>query len=353
MNTREELGRQRILYLDVLRILAIAAVILMHTAGHRSPDDVRSLTWQICNIIDSGTRWAVPIFVMISGSLFLNKKVVDIKKLYLKNILRLLSAYLIWSFIYTLVFSTLKYYNVFSVSGIKNTIVGTLEGGMYHFWYIFMIIGLYMFTPVLRKMLIALSEKETKYLLLLMFLLAFLIPMFRQIGIFDEIFGENLDYLNMGAIGGGYIFYFILGYYLAHTTLLKKYEKAICILGLLSFIFTVFSTGVGSYIQNSEFVLFRENLSPNVAFMSAGLFITIKNVSKWNERIQKYSSKIANLSFGIYLVHELILSNIDEIRVGVISPVLDIVIIAVVTYGGSFIIVWLISRIPHVKKYII
>lgn len=119
-----------IFYIDMLRVLAIIAVLLMHTAGHRSPNEVSTIEWQICNIFDSGTRWAVPIFVMISGCLFLDKnKEISIKKLYRKNILRIITAYIFWSLIYTLVFSTIKYYKLLLMEGIINTIAGTLKGG--------------------------------------------------------------------------------------------------------------------------------------------------------------------------------------------------------------------------------
>ena len=65
---------KRILYLDYLRIIATIAVILIHTASQNwhefAPDTV---TWNTLNLFDSVARFAVPLFCMISGALFLNR----------------------------------------------------------------------------------------------------------------------------------------------------------------------------------------------------------------------------------------------------------------------------------------
>ena len=78
--------------LDLLRIVATAAVVLLHTAKrvwYNVP--VSSTDWYISNIYLSAVRWAVPVFVMISGTLFLLRDV-SIKKLYRNNILRMATS---------------------------------------------------------------------------------------------------------------------------------------------------------------------------------------------------------------------------------------------------------------------
>jgi surface polysaccharide O-acyltransferase-like enzyme len=63
---------QHLFYLDFLRFLAIFAVVLMHTSSRVCGTDFASLNWQLCSFFDSITRFAVPLLLMISGSLFLN-----------------------------------------------------------------------------------------------------------------------------------------------------------------------------------------------------------------------------------------------------------------------------------------
>ena len=87
----------RIVYFDYLRIIAIFAVIVLHIAAHNwHGTDVNSFEWQMFNIYDSIVRWGVPVFVMISGALFLGKDI-SIKKLYNKHIFRIFLSLIIWS----------------------------------------------------------------------------------------------------------------------------------------------------------------------------------------------------------------------------------------------------------------
>lgn len=91
--------RNRILYLDFLRILATAAVMILHTASKVwYASDIGSFNWNASNVWDSIVRWCVPVFAMISGTLFLNPdNEIRIKNLYTRNICRVLTAFIFWS----------------------------------------------------------------------------------------------------------------------------------------------------------------------------------------------------------------------------------------------------------------
>ena len=93
---------QRILYPDILRTIAVFAVIMIHFCAYGFCNyDVYSLDWQIINAYESWIRWAVPVFVMVSGMFFLDQqKEITLSKLYRKNILRLVVAVLFWGFLY-------------------------------------------------------------------------------------------------------------------------------------------------------------------------------------------------------------------------------------------------------------
>ena len=75
--TNEIAGRagktERVLYLDCLRILSIAAMMLLHiSAQNWSSLDLHDPAWMLFDILNGATRWCVPVFLMISGVLFLN-----------------------------------------------------------------------------------------------------------------------------------------------------------------------------------------------------------------------------------------------------------------------------------------
>ena len=63
---------QRIIAFDVMRIVAIFAVIWLHFSSQRFNLSFPSTEWEIRNVYDSMVRWGVPVFVMILGALFLD-----------------------------------------------------------------------------------------------------------------------------------------------------------------------------------------------------------------------------------------------------------------------------------------
>ena len=154
-----KISQNRVVYLDVLRILATFAVITIHVCTqnwNRVP--LNSYEWNVFNIYSSFSRWAVPIFVMISGALFLdNRRTINIKKLYTKNILRIITAFIFWSMLYAIIENVVFGKNRVNIKlFIRSFIVGH-----YHLWFLPMILGLYILTPILRK--ITSDKKTTEY----------------------------------------------------------------------------------------------------------------------------------------------------------------------------------------------
>ena len=95
----------RIAYLDILKIAALFFVVCIHlVAGLFVGQPVDSDAWLRANVIDSASRWCVPVFVMVSGALMLRPdKDLSIKRLYSKNIARIAIAFLVWSLFYALI----------------------------------------------------------------------------------------------------------------------------------------------------------------------------------------------------------------------------------------------------------
>ncbi|MCM1143578.1 MAG: acyltransferase family protein [Lachnoclostridium sp.] len=92
----------RTVYFDYLRVFAAFAMMIVHiSAQNWYVADVNSFEWQMFNFFDSIVRWGVPVFVMISGSLFLSRDIPQ-KKIFSKYVLRMATSFMVWSFIYTL-----------------------------------------------------------------------------------------------------------------------------------------------------------------------------------------------------------------------------------------------------------
>jgi surface polysaccharide O-acyltransferase-like enzyme len=89
---------QRLIYADLLRVIATFVIVILHVSGsswHNVP--VSGFEWKVFNFYDSMARFSVPVFVMISGMFLLdNKKSLTLKKLYSKNILRIVTSFIFW-----------------------------------------------------------------------------------------------------------------------------------------------------------------------------------------------------------------------------------------------------------------
>jgi len=160
--------KQRVIYLDYLRIAATFCVVVLHISGQNwYTTSVNSFEWNVLNFYDSIVRWVVPIFVMISGALFLdNEKELSVNKLFSKNIFRITTALIFWSSFYALD-------EGIQGANFSSFFISLLEVN-YHLWFLIMLIGLYITVPIFRK--ITESSQLTKYFLIVSLIFTFLIP---------------------------------------------------------------------------------------------------------------------------------------------------------------------------------
>ena len=158
---------KRVIYFDILRVVAIFAVVAVHiSAQHWLDVDVSSRAWFAFNLYCTTGKWSVPIFVMISGALFLGRDT-TIRTILKKNVLRMVYVFVFWSGCYaliSLIFRRSPLFDVFS----------QFITGHYHLWFLYMIVGLYLLIPLLRP--IVQSETLTRYFLLLALVFTFLLP---------------------------------------------------------------------------------------------------------------------------------------------------------------------------------
>lgn len=342
-------------YLDVLRICAILAVLLMHSNG-LFDDTVTSGNplWILSIIGGSITRFAVPVFLMISGALLFAKETVSYKSLCKGNILRFVTAYFFWSFIYVMAFSFIPHHGDFSVGAIKNLLAETLKGGYFHLWYMPLIIGLYALAPVLHSLVHKTEEKILWYWMLLTFLLCFVAPLFRRIPLFEHIMGKSIDIFKVGFYGE-YVFYFVAGYLLSKRKLPRSICSLLYLLGVSSAIITVCTTWILS-AKSGELVSFlRENNTPNVMLMSVALFVFVQNklTDAWSPKHPGILLFLSKYAFGVYLIHELILMELKSLIIPYIPELCLIPALFVATSVLSYGIIWLVGRIRPLSRLII
>ena len=262
----------RVLYLDILRIMAIIAVVMLHVSAQRFYVSFPSYEWEVRMFFNSMVRWGVPIFVMISGALFLDpQKNISLAKLYSRNILRIFVAFIIWSVVYEL-------YVFKEWTNSSSFFLGIIQGPV-HLWFMKMIIGLYVVIPLLRTIVI--KRKVETYFLGLAFISTFL---FRLISDCFGLFNESLQLLVNNIIKSlyleiavGFTGYFVLGHYLNSYTLSSKEKQIVYLLGFLSFFIVVVFTHFFSHFSGHPVVTFYDNLKPFTLFEAVAIFLFVKD----------------------------------------------------------------------------
>ena len=341
----------RIIYFDYLRVAAIFAIIMVHVSAQNwNAVDVNSLKWQVFNCYDGLLRWGSSNFVMISGALFLSRNI-PLNKIYSKYVLRLVIAFLVWSFIYSL----------FEKGPIVNRIVLIVQGH-YHMWFILMIIGLYICLPFIS--LFTQNNNRIRYYLLLWLIFAFLIP---EVVLLVGDFGsetvkqivnaanKSVAYMKMNLVIG-YAGYFVLGYYLNNITLERKFRIVIYVLGLFGFLSTIGLSSIVSIKTQDYCSQYYSPFTVNVLLEVIAVYTWFKYRDYKRNRLNRFFQKLAKYSFGAYLIHPLIIEQLDK-HLGLntlsFNPAFSVICIGVFVFIVSFGISALLNQIPVVKKYLV
>ncbi|MBR5217932.1 MAG: acyltransferase family protein [Oscillospiraceae bacterium] len=347
-------NKERTLYFDCLRLLATYAVVVLHMAASNWYDsDVTTVQWQMMNLYDSLVRWSVPVFVMISGALFLGRDI-TLKSLLQKNILRVAIAFVFWSLTYALI-----------QGGGRNTVIDNIISGHYHLWFIPMIIGLYLCVPLLRK--IVADEKLMQYFLLLAVVFNYAIPQLLQlvrdfaphilVAVADAA-EEPLQDMNFH-FALGYSGYFVAGYALSKVELSLRSKKWLYVAAVAGGVVTIGLDALLSLRSGEPTGTYYGNCTMNVMAMSLGLFVWVKErmaKKTVTQRVERFVALLSKYSFGAYLIHALVIDLLEQ-HLGLHSltfhPALSIPLISLLVFVISMAASALLHRIPVVNKYIV
>ena len=343
----------RIEYFDFLRVLAAFSVILVHVNALPWVNmNIRSFTWVVLTIIDNVTRWAVPVFMMMSGAIFLENNY-SIKKIITKNLFRILTAYIIWSALY-LIISICNG----EVSG--TDIIFAFINGPGHFWYLPWIAIMYLLTPILQK--ITNSDQTVKYVLVLSFIMNSIIPQIMDtVALFSDL-GLEILIAAYSKIAPGElfdVFYFLFGWYLANAEISKKQRHIIYMLGGAGLLYTTLITVFISIWKNYPINTFVVPYQATIVLFSTAIFVYAKyhfSYDKVGKAVKKAVQSLAYNSFGIYLVHVMVLECITKLfgeQLFAENTIFIVFLISILVLLISYIISAVIHTIPVLRKYMV
>lgn len=348
-NQVAKLSGQRDLSLDVLRIAAMVAVVVLHVSGQHCREAFPGAQWVIRITADALVRWCVPVFLMISGALFLHPaRRVSLRHLYGKNLLRVIVAYFVWSYVYS--FSRIN-------AGPWHQSLNLLLAGPSHLWFLKTIAGLYIAVPVLRA--ITARRDTARYFLVVAAVATFAVPfalaLCRQ-HCHPTVVGALQRFCNTVnlQVTAGYSGYFVLGHYLYAYRPRRRW--LIYALGLVALGAIVGGTIAYSHQVGKPVNWFINYLTPTVLLLSVAVFVLgTSHAPRWHGRLARTVVTASQLSFGVYLVHQLLLRTALQhgISSGSLHPLLGIPLLTLAAVVASYAISWLLSKIPIVNRYII
>lgn len=339
---------KRIIYLDMLKILSCIFVVLIHVTAPGFHDiKLRSLSWNVNLFFNMLGRFAVPVFIMVSGALFLdNEKEIDIKKLWKKNILRLVIIYIVW----TLIYSIYALYNGSETINFISIIKKSIRSSYYHLWFLPMIIAIYVIIPLLKPF--TKNKKLIEYFLLIFFFLKIIpytLDLFKVSYIAQIVKRIDVPLLS-------YTGYFILGHYLNKYEIEKKKRIIIYIIGIISFIISVVGTSLFSIYMKKATETFARELSLTSFFLSVFVFVFIKykyQNKEISERIKKIIIHLSKHTLGVYLIHPLFRDIIKNQMNISFNRLTNLPIIFAIMLLISYIISYILSKIPKINKYLV
>ena len=351
--------KSRIVYIDVLKIIAIILVVFNHTGenGYRffllARESFFYPAYMLISVLD---KVAVPLFFMVSGVLMIPKE-----ESYRSIILRFVRFAAI-----LVVVSGITYFYRGLKAGttafsLKEFIVLLWQGKLsVPYWYLYAYLAYILMLPFLRNVAKGLDYKGAIWLFVMFGATAMLT-------LVDQVLfrGKYIHDSNFNLFTGlRYVFYPVIGYYLDRNASKGFFSKKLAFWGLLAasllaIVLTVVVTHF-RYVNNPEHPDSVLSLLFNslIFIPTITIFIAVKMLFEKHPvgpRAEKILGAVSGTTFGLYLFEDIlrkellfILNAMKSIMHPYIACWLWVVLVCVL--GGA--VIFLIRLIPGVKKLI-
>ncbi len=337
-------------WLDLARVLAIVAVVLIHViapvvTGRWAVEGTAA--WWTGNLVDSALRWCVPVFVMISGALLLDPRRVERPRdFYLRRLSRIGIPLVVW----TLVYLGFRQWWLKQDLSVEDAARGVLAGTPFlQLYFLYVLLGLYALAPFL-KIIIRHTTRRMQ---------AGFAAVLIGLGAVDQIASVLLGAGSPTAATRFLPFagYFVAGWVLRDMRLTPTRVRVAAGAFGLSVVATASLVGVvtlpdgwgapGRYLYGY--------LSPTVVVMSLAAFVLLRVIGQALPLGRDRLAGIASVTFGIFLVHPLVLYPLQDNWRLPEAPIALLITAAahlIVTVAASVAITVMLRRIPYVRAVV-
>ena len=331
---------KRCIGIDVLKIIAMLGIIGLHIIGQGGllrAYDQGTINYYIVQIFRVMFFGAVNIFAMATGYLYVKKE-----KIKISSIFNLLVTVFFYCFIISTIFYLFDIAN-FRSSSLKEIIYSIFPILKGNYWYIICYTFLFFLIPYINKMISKLTQQELKKLLIIS---SVFLSIITSISLLD------LFYVNSGYSVIWLIYCYLLGAYFrlySKDTKKNKYIIFYVLLTMLTFLLNTYLIKRTGSFEYQAFILSYN--SPFILTSSILFFLYVKDINIES----KVFSKIAELAFGVYILHCNILifnyilkDSFVELNLYINNPIL-----LTITILSSLVGIYLVCALVEiVRKYI-
>ena len=347
-------------FLDVLRVLATCAVVLMHVlTGATDVTDAsivpeyRSLLLSVMDLV----TWCVPIFLLISGYLFLNpERTLTYPVMIKKYCRRIALAILLFGVPYA-ASELVVAERTFRIRMIPEALKMTLMGHTWsHMWYLYLILFLYLITPLLKKVLRVLPVWGVVAMMAVIFLGSSVAPFLNKV----------LDVNSIPVLpdGGVYFLYYLCGYFFAVREVCVDKGRNVWLTAAVA----VLALGM---ILSRTLAGFSIQMAYNYPFTV--LLAVLLFAAGWNGSIKKHRlpwQEAGALSFAVYLVHPVYVNllykfvkitpftvleqcGVQSVAAGQTVLILLLAAFCLVVLALATATAWVLRKIPVLRKFVL
>lgn len=350
----KEQAKERLLWLDMVRSVAIIGVIMCHVVGDAYGFNLYSMEMEsvlsriFAFLMLSFGRIGVPFFLLTTGYLMLDKAYTDdaIFGFWRKKGLGLLLATEVWIVIYN-IFLCLFNETEFSIRNLIEEMLFLKNSAMNHIWYMPMIMGMYLLLPLVANALQTVQIKTVQVPFVIITVLFLVIP---SVNVLFNAWGTTLGgtTISSGFSGGVYGVYIVAGYLIKKGLLKKIPSKVLSIITAICVVAAVWIQ-LYAYSCDVQYNIFYSNIVLLISGMC--MFERCSRMDKLP--MKKLVGEVSKYSFAIYLVHNPINMVLQRYFDWVVNKELKTILLCVMTLLLSWAVSYGVSRIPKIGKRIL
>lgn len=368
-NNNDELKSKRDISIDLIRVIACLTVIGTHLCLQVLNQCYNRIDWSRL-LEKSFLTDGVPLFFMITGFFLVNGR--SYKKIWKSTALKILLPSFLFV-LFTQVFYPfivnqesfmwcIKNFNINALGILESILkadVTYLNPTCAHLWYIYSYVKIVIWIPVLW--LVCKGTKESKLARRIMIGLSILKIVLGDIQRFITI--PNIGAINILSLIPTEILYVLLGYELfAHKDKIKN-NKKLCIISLIGYV----GINLLRYKIEMQYMVLnyltdivgRENFmewkytSINI-ISGLFLFMFLYSFEIKNKKLSNIILWISNRTFGIYLVHYLILAKVDLYKFEKIEKfIFELAYLAIGLIFTLILSIVIVVILENIKKFIV